>query len=95
MLVGQPPAPQHVDATETGPSFVALPSREMRYVPLGYVPSLKSPLGAYAVQTVFDPAICFQNIPLADNPWGFEIMLVLQLALGIGLVWLLRKKGLF
>jgi magnesium transporter len=37
----------------------------------------------------------FIRIPLAGNPWGFEIMLAVQLALGTGLVWLLRKKGLF
>jgi magnesium transporter len=32
------------------------------------------------------------KIPLANHPWGFEIMLVLQLALGIGLVALLRAR---
>jgi magnesium transporter len=37
----------------------------------------------------------FERIPLATNPWGFEIMLVLQLALGVGLVWKLKKMGLF
>ena len=37
----------------------------------------------------------FVRIPLAENAWGFEIMLLVQLALGIGLVWLLKKKGLF
>lgn len=34
------------------------------------------------------------QIPLATHPYGFEIMLVLQLGLGIGLVWLLRRRGL-
>ena len=37
----------------------------------------------------------FDNLPLDSHPWGFEIMLVLQLALGIGLVWMLKRKGLF
>lgn len=37
----------------------------------------------------------FGKVPLADNPWGFEIMLVLQLALGVGLVWMLRRMKLF
>lgn len=37
----------------------------------------------------------FQRIPLMDEPLGFEIMLVLQLALGAGLLWLLKRKGLF
>lgn len=37
----------------------------------------------------------FDRIPLRDAPWGFEAMLVLQLALGGGLLWLLRRKGLF
>jgi magnesium transporter len=37
----------------------------------------------------------FDRIPLKPDPWGFEIMLVLQLALGFGLVWILKRKGLF
>jgi magnesium transporter len=37
----------------------------------------------------------FDKIPLSENRWGFEIMLVLQLALGIGLVMWLRSKKLF
>jgi magnesium transporter len=37
----------------------------------------------------------FERIPLATNPWGFEIMLVAQLALGFGLLWVLRRRGLF
>jgi magnesium transporter len=37
----------------------------------------------------------FEEIPLASNPWGFEIMLVVQLALGIGLLWMLRRMKLF
>ena len=37
----------------------------------------------------------FGRLPLADNPWGFEIMLLVQLALGIGLAWLLKRRGLF
>jgi magnesium transporter len=35
----------------------------------------------------------FDRIPLASRHWGFEIMLVLQLALGIGLLWWIRRKG--
>jgi magnesium transporter len=35
----------------------------------------------------------FGRIPLAQNPWGFEIMLLVQLALGIGLLWWLRRRG--
>ena len=34
----------------------------------------------------------FTRIPLARNPWGFEIMLLAQLAIGGGLVWLLRSR---
>lgn len=37
----------------------------------------------------------FNRIPLAQNPLGFEIMLVAQLALGAGLLWMLRRMGLF
>ena len=37
----------------------------------------------------------FNRIPLASNPWGFEIMLVVQLALGGGLLWMLRRMKLF
>ena len=37
----------------------------------------------------------FARIPLAERKWGFELMLVLQLALGIGLVMWLRRKKLF
>ena len=37
----------------------------------------------------------FDKIPLAGNPWGFYIMLVLQLALGVGLLWMLRRMRLF
>jgi magnesium transporter len=37
----------------------------------------------------------FERIPLASNPWGFEIMLVVQLALGGGLLLLLRRMKLF
>ena len=37
----------------------------------------------------------FREIPLADNPLGFEIMLVVQLALGAGLLMLLRRMKLF
>jgi magnesium transporter len=36
----------------------------------------------------------FREIPLADYPHGFWIMLVLQLAIGIGLVAMLRMKKL-
>lgn len=34
----------------------------------------------------------FTRIPLAGHPWGFEIMLVLQLLVGLGLIGLLRWK---
>lgn len=37
----------------------------------------------------------FSRIPLSQNPWGFEIMLVVQLALGAGLLWMLRRMKLF
>ena len=37
----------------------------------------------------------FGKIPLASHPWGFEIMLVVQLAIGVAMVWLLRRKRLF
>lgn len=37
----------------------------------------------------------FERIPLSARHWGFEIMLVLQLALGIGLVMWMRRKKLF
>ena len=37
----------------------------------------------------------FTTVPLASHPWGFEIMLVAQLALGAGLLWVLRRMGLF
>jgi len=36
----------------------------------------------------------FAKVPLADHPYGFIIMLVAQLALGAGLVWVLRRAGL-
>jgi magnesium transporter len=36
----------------------------------------------------------FARIPLADAKWGFEIMVVVQLALGLGLIGLLRWKKL-
>ncbi len=36
----------------------------------------------------------FTRIPLSQNPIGFEIMLVVQLALGIGLLWFLRRGGM-
>lgn len=34
----------------------------------------------------------FTRVPLSNHPYGFEIMLVLQLALGGGLVWLLKTR---
>ena len=37
----------------------------------------------------------FDRIPLSGNLLGFEIMLVLQLALGGGLLWVLKRRGLF
>jgi magnesium transporter len=36
----------------------------------------------------------FAKVPLADHPYGFVIMLVAQLALGVGLIWVLRRAGL-
>lgn len=35
----------------------------------------------------------FERLPLQDWPLGFEVMLVAQLALGAGLLWLLRRRG--
>jgi magnesium transporter len=37
----------------------------------------------------------FAKVPLADHPYGFLIMLVAQLALGGGLLWVLKRMGLF
>jgi magnesium transporter len=37
----------------------------------------------------------FDRIPLASHPLGFEIMVVVQLALGGGLLWMLKRMGLF
>jgi Mg2+ and Co2+ transporter CorA len=34
----------------------------------------------------------FARIPLASNRWGFEIMLVAQLALGLGLIAVLKWR---
>lgn len=34
----------------------------------------------------------FTHIPLAEHRYGFEIMLVAQLALGAGLIWLFRNR---
>jgi magnesium transporter len=36
----------------------------------------------------------FVHIPLSNWPHGFWVMFVLQLGLGAGLVWLLRRRGL-
>ncbi len=36
----------------------------------------------------------FTRIPLSQNPIGFEILLVLQLAFGVGLLWFLRRRGI-
>jgi len=35
----------------------------------------------------------FAHLPLERTPYGFEIMVVLQLALGMGLIWVLRRRG--
>jgi len=35
----------------------------------------------------------FQDVPLSDWPHGFWVMLAGQLALGFGLIWVLRKRG--
>lgn len=35
----------------------------------------------------------FANIPLSDSPSGFWVMLAVQLGLGGGLLWLLRRNG--
>jgi len=37
----------------------------------------------------------FAKVPLADHPYGFLIMLAVQLGLGAGLIWMLRRMGLF
>jgi magnesium transporter len=37
----------------------------------------------------------FDHVPLAHHPHGFLIMLVAQLALGVGLLWMLRRMRLF
>lgn len=37
----------------------------------------------------------FTRIPLSNHPYGFEIMLVGQLLLGFGLIWLFRKRKWF
>jgi magnesium transporter len=34
----------------------------------------------------------FERIPLSAHAYGFEIMLVGQIALGIGLIWLFRAR---
>ncbi len=34
----------------------------------------------------------FTRIPLSGSPYGFEIMLVVQLALGGGLIWMLKSR---
>ena len=35
----------------------------------------------------------FADVPLADSPHGFWLMLALQLGLGVGLVWMLKRRG--
>lgn len=35
----------------------------------------------------------FARIPLSEWPYGFWLMLALQLGLGVGLLWLLRRRG--
>lgn len=35
----------------------------------------------------------FASVPLADSPHGFWWMLALQLGLGFGLIWLLKRRG--
>jgi magnesium transporter len=35
----------------------------------------------------------FTRIPLSQHRYGFEIMLVVQLALGFGLIWWLKRRG--
>jgi Mg2+ and Co2+ transporter CorA len=35
----------------------------------------------------------FAEVPLSDSPHGFWLMLGLQLGLGIGLVWMLKRRG--
>jgi magnesium transporter len=34
----------------------------------------------------------FTRVPLSSHPYGFEIMLVGQLVLGVGLIWLFRHQ---
>jgi magnesium transporter len=35
----------------------------------------------------------FSRIPLANHPWGFEILLAVQLALGGAMIWWLKRRG--
>lgn len=35
----------------------------------------------------------FARVPLSDSPQGFWLMLGLQLGLGVGLLWVLRRRG--
>lgn len=35
----------------------------------------------------------FARVPLSDSPYGFWVMLGLQVGLGLGLLWLLRRRG--
>ena len=37
----------------------------------------------------------FERLPFDRHPWGFEIMVLVQLALGIGLLMMLRRMKLF
>ena len=35
----------------------------------------------------------FVEVPLANWPHGFWVMLAVQLGLGFGLIWVLRRRG--
>jgi magnesium transporter len=35
----------------------------------------------------------FTSVPLSDSPYGFWMMLVIQLGLGVGLLVYLRRNG--
>jgi magnesium transporter len=36
----------------------------------------------------------FQHIPLSAHPHGFAIMMTIQVVISVGLVWLLRRRGI-
>jgi magnesium transporter len=36
----------------------------------------------------------FARVPLSNHPHGFAIMMAIQIAMGVGLIWVLRRRGL-